>query len=171
MKKPIVIGALAVAAFVVAVIYLRKDAAGSSTSTTPSAQSERSASTAASSTPTPTPTSAGAPAAAITHAQPSLASSDPSLASLSVSPDNGLIEFVRTPDGKVIAEIDKDPNSPGFQKRSREYFYSGEQVMGVTAYRYFADHVEVSRTRVSYKPDGSVDRLDQSTSIESTLEK
>jgi hypothetical protein len=44
--------------------------------------------------------------------------------------------------------------------------YSDGRVVGVTSYRYFPDHVEVSRTAVSYKPDGSVDEYSESTSFD-----
>jgi hypothetical protein len=93
--------------------------------------------------------------------------SDPRLAVLAVSPDNGLIQFVRAPDGKVITEIDKDPSSPSVGRPLREYLYAGDKVVGLTAYRYLGDHIEINRTMVSYKPDGSVDRFAQSTSIDS----
>jgi hypothetical protein len=58
----------------------------------------------------------------------------------------------------VIAEIDRDPSSLGFKKPQREYLYSDGRVVGLTSYRYFPDHVEVSRTAISYKPDGSIDK-------------
>jgi hypothetical protein len=54
---------------------------------------------------------------------------DPRLAALKISPDNGLIEFVRRADGKVIKEVDTDPNSLGFQKPLREYTYAGDTVL------------------------------------------
>ncbi len=90
---------------------------------------------------------------------------DPRLDALKVSQDNGLIEFVRTPDGKVIAELDKDASSPSFRKPLREYLYAGDAVVGLTSYRYLSDHVEINRTVVSYKPDGSVDRFMESTQL------
>ncbi len=96
---------------------------------------------------------------------------DPRLAALAVSPDNGLIEFIHGSDGKVISEIDKDPSSPGFRKPTREYTYSGDQVIALTSYRYLPDHVEISRTSVSYKPDGSIDRYAESTSYPSQPKK
>jgi hypothetical protein len=88
---------------------------------------------------------------------------DPRLAALAVSPPNDLIEFVMGEDGKVIAEIDKDPASISFQKPLREYTYSGNRVIGLIAYRYLPDQVEISRTRVSYKPDGSIDEFAHAT--------
>ena len=91
---------------------------------------------------------------------------DPRLRALMVSPDNGLIEFVAGPDGKVLKELDKDPNSPGFRKPLREYRYSGDRVVGLTAYQYLGDQVQVVRTAVSYKPDGSVDQYRESTSYD-----
>jgi len=94
------------------------------------------------------------------------APADPRLAALMVSPDNGVIEFVKGPDGRVIQEIDQDPNSLGFKKPLRQYVYVGDKVAGLTTYRYHADQVEVIHTRVSYKPDGGVDRYDETTSFE-----
>ena len=93
-------------------------------------------------------------------------SADPRLRALMVSPDNGLIEFVAGPDGKVLKELDKDPNSPGYRKPLREYIYSGDRVVGLTAYKYLGDQVQVVRTAVSYKPDGSVDQYRESTSYD-----
>ena len=39
----------------------------------------------------------------------------------------------------------------------------GAPLVGLTTYRYLPDQVEISRTRVAYKPDGSVDDFDQAT--------
>lgn len=91
---------------------------------------------------------------------------DPRLAALRVSPDNDLIEFVSAVDGRVIREIDNDPASVSYRKPLRDYSYRGNSVVGMTAYQYLGDHVQVTRTRVSYKPDGSVDELQESTSYE-----
>jgi hypothetical protein len=85
--------------------------------------------------------------------------SDPRLAALMVSPDNGLIEYVTGPEGKVIREVDKDPNSPGFGKTSREYTYAGDRVAAVTSYSHAGDRVRTTRTIVTYKPDGSIDQF------------
>ncbi|MBC8026255.1 MAG: hypothetical protein H7Y89_09710, partial [Steroidobacteraceae bacterium] len=80
--------------------------------------------------------------------------------------DNGLLELVAGPDGRVIKEIDKDPNSPGFSKPLREYTYAGDKIVGVTSYRYLGKQTEIVIARVSYKPDGSVDRFEQSSNFE-----
>jgi hypothetical protein len=88
---------------------------------------------------------------------------DARLAVFAVSPDNGLIDFIADANGRVIQEVDKNPNSIGFKKPLRDYLYAGEKVAGLTAYQYFADHTEVTETFVSYKPDGSVDQLREST--------
>ena len=85
--------------------------------------------------------------------------SDPRLAALMVSPDNAMIEFVAGSNGKVIKEIDNDPNSPGYRKPLREYTYAGDRVVVLTAYQYLADQVQIRRIMVTYKPDGSVDQL------------
>ena len=47
-----------------------------------------------------------------------------------VSPDNSLIEFFTDPEGRVIKEIDNDPNSPSFGRSLREYAYAGDKVIG-----------------------------------------
>ncbi len=168
LSKPIVVGALVIGAFLVGVVYLEHDAAGPTPSTLQSAPGKA--------IETPPAAAPGASVSPGTPSEPGRAQSqqaptDARLAVLRVSADNGLIEFVRGPDGKVIAEIDKDPGSPSFKKPMREYVYSGDTVIGLTAYRYFPDHTEISRTRVAYKPDGSVDRIDESTSFESGKKK
>jgi hypothetical protein len=76
-----------------------------------------------------------------------------------VSPDNPSIKFIVGENGKVIAEIDQYPGSASFGKPTREYVYYGDKVVAHTAYRYAGSHVEVTRTVVSYKPDGSVDEV------------
>ncbi len=158
MKK-LVLGAVVLAAIVAGGVYFARDPAGP-------AQSDGSAAP-----------RAGDDAAAPASAQQGTSRSkvdivanpapdDPRLAALRVSPDNGLIEFVAAAGGKVIQEIDNDPNSLGYRKPTREYRYSGDKVVGLTAYRYLGDRVEITRTAVSYKPDGSVDQLREETSYE-----
>jgi hypothetical protein len=165
---PIVIGVLAVGALIAAVAYLKHDPADQSPATLQSVPGK-------SASAQPAMPAAGASHSSVSRGNPSEPARadlkpvppDPRLAALMVSPDNGLIEFVRGSDGKVITEIDKDPSSPGFKKPMREYMYSRDKVIGLTAYRYLPDHVEISRTTISYKPDGSVDRYAESTSDES----
>jgi hypothetical protein len=94
------------------------------------------------------------------------APADPRLAALMVTPDTGTIEFVKGADGRVIQEIDQDPNSLGYKKPLRQYVYAGDKVVGLTTYRYHAGQTEIIRTAVSYKPDGSIDRYEESTSYE-----
>jgi hypothetical protein len=167
VRTLVVVGALTVAAFIAGIAYLRHDSADQ-----PAATMQSAAGSAASAEPS-VPV-AGAPQASVSGSAPSeprhtdskQTPPDPRLAALSVSPDNGSIEFVRGSDGKVITEIDREPSSPGFGKPAREYMYSGDKVIGLTAYRYLPDHVEIERTSVSYKPDGSVDRYEASTSYE-----
>jgi len=164
---PIVIGVLAVGALIAGVAYLKHDPADQSPATTQAKPGKEASAE-------PAVPAAGAPRSSVSRGSPSepgRADSkpvppDPRLAALMVSPDNGLIEFARGSDGKVITEIDKDPSSPGFKKPMREYMYSRDKVIGLTAYRYLPDHVEISRTTVSYKPDGSVDRYAESASDE-----
>jgi hypothetical protein len=91
---------------------------------------------------------------------------DPRLAALMVSPDNALIEFIPDDTGKVIKEIDNDPNSGGYRKPLREYMYAGDRVVGLVSYKYLGDQVQIVKAAVSYKPDGSVDQYQESTSYE-----
>ncbi|MFL6600880.1 MAG: hypothetical protein ACJ8R9_06070 [Steroidobacteraceae bacterium] len=172
MREPIIVGVLALGAFVAGVVYLEHDSAD-----------QRSAPVHAAPAKTvgagPAMPLAGAPHGPVPGGTPAAPRdthskqlpSDPRLAALMVSPDNGLIEFVRGSDGKVITEIDKDPSSPGFRKPTREYMYSGDKVIGLTEYRYLPDHLEISRTNVSYKPDGTLDRYGESTSYDSGRKK
>lgn len=81
-----------------------------------------------------------------------------------VSPDNGLIEFVPDSNGKVIKEIDNDPNSLGYRKPLREYSYAGERVVRLVSYHYLGNQVQIVQADVSYKPDGSVDHYREATS-------
>jgi hypothetical protein len=173
MKKPIVIGALAIAGYVAAVVYLGHDAANPSKATTEAASAQAGKRAGAASTgiaPASRPAGVGPSAAGISTSN-AVGPSDPRLAVLAVSQDNGLIQFVRLPDGKVISEIDKDPASPSYGRPLREYMYVGDKVIGLTAYRYLGDHIEIDKTMVSYKPDGSVDRFAQSTSIDAAKKK
>ena len=93
-------------------------------------------------------------------------SADPRLAALLVSPDNGLIEFFADAEGRVIKEIDNDPNSPRFRKPLREYTYAGDKVIRLVAYKDLGSQVQIVTANVIYKPDGSVDRYDEQTRYE-----
>lgn len=164
-RNTIIVGALVLTAVVAGAVYLTNDSTEQPAATTSPAANEHTGAG-----PTPDATAPGnemsrdGAAPGRPNARP--LPPDPRLAALQVSPDNGLIKFVTAPDGKVIAEIDQDPASLGFGKPTREYTYMGGKVVGLTAYRYMSDHVEISRTMVSYKQDGSVDELRESTSYE-----
>jgi hypothetical protein len=171
VKNPVILGALFVGAFVAAVIYFKPGPASLPEPTAETAAVEHAATPVKPAKVTPrSRTSSGAPPAP-RPAGWSQAPQDARLAALQVSPENGLIEFVRGSDDRVIVEIDKDPNSPGFRKPMREYTYSDGKVVGLTSYRYFPDRVEISRTVVSYKPDGSIDEFEESTSYNRTKVK
>jgi len=86
------------------------------------------------------------------------AANDPRLINLLPSQDNGLIEFVTDPDGRVLKEIDKDPSSFGFKKPLKEYYYVGERPVGVTKSHYLGNQVAVTTITVTYKADGSIDQ-------------
>jgi hypothetical protein len=164
VRKPVVVVAVAVGVFIAAVVYLKDDSADQPPAPIQAAPRKEAGAG-------PVMPQAGAPYNSVPGGSPSepqrtdskRVPPDPRLTALMVSPDNDLIEFVRGSDGKVITEIDKDPSSPGFRKPTREYTYSGDRVIGLTSYRYLPGHVEISRTTVSYKPDGSVDQWAEST--------
>jgi hypothetical protein len=166
MRKTLVVGAAVLAAVAAAFVYVARDA---STDTSAKSASPSDAEVQAERTTRDEGTQLESAAHADAAPQPVRSTSaplpaDPRLAAFAVSPDNGLIEFVVGADGKVIAELDKDPGSRSFKKPLREYTYSGDRVIGLTSYQYFGDRVEVTRTSVSYKPDGSVDQYLESRS-------
>ncbi len=158
VRKAVVIGVLAVAVFA-GVIYFARDPAEQAPAAPQSADERSGAGTETPPAAAPLPAArSGTPTRPVT--------SDPRLAALMVSPDNELIEFVGGDNGKVIREIDNDPNSMGYRKPLREYTYAGERVVGLVSYKYLGDQVQIIRAAVSYKPDGSVDQYQESTSYE-----
>jgi hypothetical protein len=154
-SKTIVVGALALTAVLAAVVYFTGDSQDRAAATTSSASDKNAGGG---------PTTGAAPHNGRPDSTP--LPPDPRLAALQVSPDNGLIKFVVGDNGKVIAEIDQDPASLGFGKPTREYTYMGDKVVALTAYRYMSDHVEISRTLVAYKPDGSVAEIKEATNYQ-----
>ncbi len=167
MRKSIIVGAVALVAVAAGVVYLNGEKADQSAAPAPSASNETSgAAPAAGAAPADGGSRPGSAAAPASRADAKPLPPDPRLSALQVSPDNGLIKFVLGENGKVIAEIDQDPASLGYGKPSREYTYAGDRVVQLTAYRYMSDHVEVTRTMVAYKPDGSVADVRESTSYE-----
>jgi hypothetical protein len=157
VKKAIVIGTLAVAVFA-GVIYFARDS-GDQPPAAAQPSDERAPAEAAKPAAAPAPASKSG-----TPSRP--ATTDPRLAALMVSPDNALIEFVPDDTGKVIKEIDNDPNSAGYRKPLREYTYAGDRVVGLVSYKYLGDQVQIVKAAVSYKPDGSVDHYQEATSYE-----
>lgn len=167
-KNTVVVGALVLAAIAGGVVYFTGEPADpAAVTSTPNKNVV--ASTAASAQDATSQQEQTAPASVRVDSHP--LPSDPRLAALQVSADNGLIEFIKGADGKVIAEIDRDPASLGYGKPSREYVYAGDKIVGLTAYRYMRDQVEVSRTMVAYKPDGSVEAIKESTRYEAPAKK
>lgn len=160
MKKPVVLGAVAVVAVFAAVFYVARQ--GENGSPAPVAVQPAAAGVASTA---PKKSVNGLPLDARGGAAPS-APQDPRLATLAVSPDNGLINFVVGDNGKVIREIDDDPGSPSYKKPLREYTYHGDKVVALTQYKYLGGQVQVTRTAVSYKADGSVDQFHESTSYD-----
>lgn len=159
MSRLWIVGGIAVIAVFAAVFYIASDPAAPETPAGPAASESRAESLAP-----PPAAAAGAPAPSGALVRP--APPDARLAALMVSPDNGLVELVPGPDGRVFKEIDKDPNSPGFSKPLREYTWAGDKIVGVRSYRYLGKQTEIVTARVSYKPDGSVDQVEQSSNFE-----
>ena len=165
MKKSIVVGGIALGVIVAGFLYFGRESTPESASPNSAAREQRDGAT---------PAVPGAQQAEDASGASSRRSDgrplapDPRLATLAVSPPNDLIEFVVDDNGKVIAELDKDPASISFKKPLREYMYAGDRVIGLTAYRYLPDQVEVSRTRVAYKPDGSIADFAQATTYNDT---
>lgn len=160
MNRKLIFGAIAVAAVFAGVIYFASDEAEEPAAAAAS-NAEKNAAEAKPAAEEQQPTSvsrAGTPARPVAP--------DPRLAALMVSPANALIEFVPDSSGRVIKEIDKDPNSPGYKKPLREYMYAGDKIVGLTSYRYLGDQVQVVKVALTYKPDGSVDKYLESTSYD-----
>jgi hypothetical protein len=158
VRKTLVAGAIAVVAVFAGVIYFARDPEqqAPAASQPPAGEGARAeAVKPAAEAPLPA-TRSDTPRRPVT--------SDPRLAALMVSPDNGLIEFATDDNGKVFKEIDNDPNSPGYRRPLREYSYAGDQVVRLVSYRYLGDEVQIVQADVTYKPDGTVDEYRESTS-------
>jgi hypothetical protein len=153
------VGGVAIVAVFAGVIYFSRESAEPVAAAKPAEEQRVPAETAAPESVAPLPMSRS-------EASARPVPTDPRLAALMVSPDNGLIEFVVGPNGNVIKEIDKDPTSPGFRKPLREYTYAGDRVVGLTSYKYLGGQVQIIKTVVSYKPDGSVDQYRESTNYD-----
>ena len=82
------------------------------------------------------------------------------------SPDNELVEYFADAEGRVIREIDNDPNSEGFRKPLREYTYAAGRVIRLVSYNYLGKQVQVIQADVVYRPDGSIDKYQESTHYE-----
>jgi hypothetical protein len=91
---------------------------------------------------------------------------DPRLAALMVSPHDDLIEFFAAPDGKVIKEVDNDPNSASYRMALREYTYAGDKVVRLVSYKHLGGQTQIIEANVTYKADGSVDQYEESTRYE-----
>jgi hypothetical protein len=158
MNKSVIAGVLAAAAVFVGVIYFEREPAQKSPVDDEPAKAHT------------LPAPAVQPAAAtrpnyISSSKPPARTppADPRLAALMVSPDNALIEYFSDAEGRVIREIDNDPNSPGYRKPLREYTYAGRQVIRLVTYHHLGDQVQVTTTDVTYKADGSVDQFHETT--------
>jgi hypothetical protein len=164
-SKSIVVGALVLIAIAGGLVYFTGESTDRPAATTPPALDENAGAGPAAGVASHDARSQRGPASMPGRAD-APPGGDPRLAALQVSPDNGLIKFVTGDNGKVIAEIDQDPASPGFGKPTREYVYVGDKVVALTAYRYLRDHVEITRTLVAYNPDGSVAEVKESTNYQ-----
>lgn len=159
MKKSIVLGALAVVAVFAGVLYFAGDFAGDVSGQAAPAKKEAA-------TPEPVKPVAPRPPVSKSTAASRPVTRDPRLAALMVSPDNALIDFFADAEGRVIKEVDNDPGSPSFGRSLREYTYAGDKVIRLVVYRYLGGQVQVVTADVVYKPDGSIDRYEESTRYE-----
>jgi hypothetical protein len=160
MKNKLLLGGLVLWALFVGALWwwrLPADAPAEST------QAERKATPA---TPAPSASDPTRPTVAMGSAvrRPSRpVVSDPRLVALMGTPDDALIEYRSLPDGRVIQEIDQDPNSQGYLKPAREYSYAGDRLAMVTVYKYLGTQLQVTRATASYNADGSVDEYNEIT--------
>jgi hypothetical protein len=161
MNKSVVAGVIAAAAVFAGVIYLERGPAQRSSFDDAPAKA---AATPEEAEKAPTPTGPGLVSSSTPPPRP--AAVDPRLAALMVSPNNAQIEYFSDPEGRVIKEIDKDPNSPGFGRSLREYTYAGKQVIRLVTYHYLGNQLQVVTADVVYRADGSVDQFRESTRYE-----
>jgi len=156
MNKSLVAGTIAVVAVFAGVAWFIRDTAEEPRAVTPPAKPEAApvaqAAPAVRAPPMTRGTAASRPAV-----------TDPRLAALIVSADNGLVEFLADPDGRVIREIDNDPASPGYRKPLRDYTYAGDKVIRLVKYLYTGNEVQTVTADVRYKADGSIDQYREST--------
>jgi hypothetical protein len=161
VKASHIVAAVAVVAVLAGVVYVARDRAVDVASSEP--ESAGAAPGAEERAPAPS-VAAPAPVAGGPPRRPP--PPDPRLAALMTAPNDALIEMIPGPDGRVIVELDKDPASAGFGKPLRQYQYSGDRIVGLTAFRYFSDQTQIIEARVSYKADGSVDKYREETRYE-----
>jgi hypothetical protein len=162
MNKPVVAGVIAAVAVFAGVIYLER---GSAQRASLDDAHAKAAAKPAEVEPPPAPIAPGLVAS--TAPPPRAKPADPRLAALMVSPNNAQIEYFSDPEGRVIKEIDNDPNSQGYRKPLREYTYAGKQVIRLVTYHYLGDQVQVVTADVVYKADGSVDQYHEATKYRS----
>jgi hypothetical protein len=159
VKKSRIAVGIAMAAVFAGVLYLARDPAPTSSPAGTAARADAVPDAARPTTaPTPVSRSAGSSRPVV---------SDPRLAALMRSPaNNELIEFFADAEGRVIREIDNDPNSQGFRKPLREYTYAGDKVIRLVSYKYLGNQVQIIQADVVYRPDGSIDKYQESTRYE-----
>lgn len=163
MRNTLVAGAVGVVAVFAGVVYFARDRTPSAPDVTPPLAGEA-----------PNSAPAAEPAKPVIAPQPASRSTaasrpapaDPRLAALMVSPHDDLIEFFAAPDGKVIKEVDNDPNSAGYRMPLREYTYAGDKVVRLVTYKYLGAQTQIIEANVTYKADGSVDQYEESTRYE-----
>ena len=159
MRKSFVAGAFAVVAVFAGVVYFAREPA----LVTPPADATAKAAAAA---PKAQPAEIPGQRAPVSRSTPPPSRpkpADPRLAKLMSTPGNPQIEYFSDPEGRVIKEVDNDPNSAGFRRPLREYSYAGNQVIRLVSYQYLGTQVQVTTADVTYKPDGSVDQVHEST--------
>lgn len=159
MRKTLIGGAVAVVAVFAGVVYFARDRTPPAPDATPPQAAEAPA-------PAPATPVTAPPPAARSSAASRPAPADPRLAALMVSPHDDLIEFFAAADGKVIKEVDNDPNSAGYRMPLREYTYAGDKVVRLVSYKYLGNQTQIVEANVTYKADGRVDKYEESTRYE-----
>jgi hypothetical protein len=156
MKTSLVAGAVAVVAVFAGVVWFARDSAPDVAAGAPSPAGERPAAPASTEAKPAGPAASEAPAVRPVF-------TDPRLLALVGAPGDDRVELIAGPDGRVIREVDMDPNSAGYRMPLREYAYAGDRIAAIVVYRYFGAQTQVIRAQVTFKSDGSVDRYREET--------
>lgn len=158
MSRPLVIGAVALAAVAAGALwFVRAPSEG--------ARAVPAAGTADPGTAVKLPVSAR-PELTRGSAASRPAAPDPRLAVLLGSSDATAVDFLLDADGRLVKEVDADPASAGYRRPLREYTYAGDKLISLVKYRYTDRETQIIRADVVYRPDGSVDQYHETTRYE-----